>query len=113
MTVTEVSKKLYTMAQVEETRDYLQKVHGDKKKKSELVLGVNTVRVVETSVCNNPNCDVTFTPARPAFYSCTKFFKSKKTRIQNLMNMKTRKRQSRIRRKSRSHNLRKANLKVC
>ncbi len=47
-----------------------------KKKKSELVLGVNTVQAVETRVCNNPNCGVTFTPTRPSFYSCTKCFKS-------------------------------------
>ena len=57
-------------------KDHFQKANGGKKKKSELVLGVNTVQAVETRVCNNPNCGVTFTPARPAFYSCTKCFKS-------------------------------------
>jgi hypothetical protein len=64
------------MAQVEETKDHLQKANGVKKKKSELVLGVNTVQVVETRVCDNPNCGVTFTPVRSVFYSCTKCFKS-------------------------------------
>jgi len=54
----------------------LQKANGGKKKKSELVLSVNTVQAVETRVCNNPNCGVTFTPARPSFYSCTKCFKN-------------------------------------
>ena len=58
MTVTEVSKKLYTMAQVEEAKDHLQKANGGKKKKSELVLGVSTVQAVEKRACNNPNCDV-------------------------------------------------------
>ena len=47
MTVAEVSKKLYTMAQVEEAKDHLQKANGGKKKMSELVLGVNTVQTVE------------------------------------------------------------------
>ncbi len=37
---------------------------------------MNTVQVVETRVCNNPNCDVTVTPVRPTFYSFTKWFKS-------------------------------------
>ena len=55
MSVTEVSKKLYTMAQVEEAKDHLQKANGGKKKKSELVLSVNAVQAVETRVCNNPS----------------------------------------------------------
>ena len=71
MIVDEVSKKLYTMSQVEEAKDHLQKAkNGGQMKKSELVLGVNTVQAVETRVCNNPNCGVTFTPAQPSFYSC-------------------------------------------
>ena len=72
MTVSEVSKKLYTMAQVEEAKDHLQKANGGKKKKSELVLGVNTVQGVETKVCDNPNCGVTFTPSKPWHFSCDK-----------------------------------------
>ena len=47
VTVAGVSKKLYTMTQVEEAKDHLQKENGDKKKMSELVLGVNTVQAVE------------------------------------------------------------------
>jgi hypothetical protein len=47
----------------------LQKANGGKKEKSELVLGVNTVQTVETRVCNNPDCGVTFTPENPSFYS--------------------------------------------
>jgi hypothetical protein len=54
------------MAQVEEAKDHLQKAkNGGQMKKSELVLGVNTVQAVETRVCNNPNCGVTFTPEKP------------------------------------------------
>ena len=76
VTVAGVSKKLYTMTQVEEAKDHLQKENGDKKKMSELVLGVNTVQAVGTRVCNNPNCGVTFTPAQPSFYSCNNCHKS-------------------------------------
>ncbi len=76
MTVAEVSKKLYTMDQVEEAKDHLQKENGGKKEKSELVLGVNTVQAVETRVCNNTDCCVTFTPEKPSFYSCNDCFKS-------------------------------------
>ena len=76
MTVTEVSKKLYTMAQVEEAKDHLQKANGGKKKKSELVLAVNTVQAVETRVCNNPACGVTFTPDKPWCYTCNNCHRS-------------------------------------
>ena len=43
---------------------------------SELVLGVNTVQAVETRVCNNTDCGVTFTPEKPSFYSCNDCFKT-------------------------------------
>ena len=64
------------MAQVEEAKDHLQKANGGKKKKGELVLGVNTVLTVETRVCNNPNCGVTFTPEKPWCYTCNNCHKS-------------------------------------
>jgi hypothetical protein len=54
----------------------LQKANGGKKEKSELVLGVNTVQAVETRVCNNTHCGVTFTPEKPSFYSYNDCFKS-------------------------------------
>jgi hypothetical protein len=77
MTVGEVSKKLYTMDQVEEAKDHLQKAKdGGQMKKSELVLGVNTVQAVETEECNNPNCGVTFTPENPWCYTCNNCHKS-------------------------------------
>jgi hypothetical protein len=63
------------MAQVEEGKDHVQKANGGKKEKSELVLGVNTVQAVETRVCNNPDCGVTYTPEKPSFYSCNNCFK--------------------------------------
>ena len=64
------------MAQVEEAKDHLQKANGGKKKKGELVLGVNTVQVVETRVCNNPNCGVTFNPEKTWCYTCNNCHKS-------------------------------------
>ncbi len=76
MTVTEVSKKLYTMAQMDEAKDHFQKANGGKKKKSELVLAVNTVQAVETRVCNNPDCGVTFTPDKPWCYTCNNCHRS-------------------------------------
>ncbi len=70
MTVTEVSKKLHYVSQIEETKETLHQTNGGKRNTSELVLDVNSVQADETRVCNNPNCGVTFTPAKPSFYSC-------------------------------------------
>jgi len=77
MTVSEVSKKLHSLAQIEETKETLHKSNGGKKKKGgELVLSVNSVQDVETKVCNNPKCGVTFTPALPSHNLCNNCFKS-------------------------------------
>jgi hypothetical protein len=112
----------------------LQQANGGKKNKSELVLGVNTVQTVETRVCNNPHCGVTFTPSKPSFYSCKKCFKggNKKGKKGQAFQVsavevgsdndgedensdsheiENSKRQSRSRRKRRSENVRKENLK--
>jgi len=72
MTVTEVSKKLHYVSQIEETKETLHQTNGGKRNTSELVLDVNSVQADETRVCNNPNCGVTVTPVRPTFYSFTK-----------------------------------------
>ena len=64
------------MNQVEEAKDHLEKANGGKKKKGELVLGVNTVQTVETRVCNNPNCGVTLTPEKSWCYTFNDCHKS-------------------------------------
>jgi hypothetical protein len=81
MTVTEVSKKLYTMAQVEEAKDHLQKANGGQKEMIELDLDVNSVQADETRVCNNPDCRVTFTPSKSWFYSCNTCHKKKQKQL--------------------------------
>jgi hypothetical protein len=64
MTVTEVSKKLHAVTQIEEAKETLHQTNGGKSNTSELVLDVNSVQADETRVCNNSNCGVTFTPTQ-------------------------------------------------
>ncbi len=64
MTVTEVSKKLHSVTQIEEAKETLHQTNGGKRNTSELVLDVNSVQADETRVFNNPNCGVTFTPTQ-------------------------------------------------
>ena len=44
MTVSEVSKKLHSLAQIEEAKETLHKSNGFKKKKGEFVLGVTSAK---------------------------------------------------------------------